>query len=599
MRTEHEATCTAHPGLEMLRQGLGALVPRLLARQCSRGRRDMPVSRPCVRRRPRLALLLWIAAVLPLGCRSQSSIDASAIAALQDGALFAQVVEFAQLAERTRNIQSSVKAGFAARAYAASLAVTGSTEEAFRTAMQVPEDWRAKALCDAAENLILSGNSESARKFLAAAESEKKMDSVLTGEQLVRLWVKLGEVDKARRIMDSSDPKRRASIASAIGEALTETGRTQEAQQILAESERLALGLDWFDRDRCLSHVAVALAKLGNTGRASELAAKIGRDTDPCISCAVVEALAKDGKTQEALSTATQITSPHRRFEALVSAGRSQTQRGEPDAAQTFFTAARDLVQQADHVSEFAGPITGSVGPADRPPSLTDFVELLVKAQRIDDALSVAQRIPAKGHWSLTSAPAARARALAMVAGGLYGMGRAEAGVKLLAEARQLALGEGEVGKMSTLTEVAKVVGQSGWKEETQKTFDEAKKQALAETIPSLRISYFADLAEAALDFNDDSLALPLLDQATRFAKDHPVHDIEDCQIRGDLVATLARAGKYSESRVATDLCDGASGLYGAWRLSAHAAILLTYARKTNTTYGANQSGRSWPRPFI
>jgi len=344
-----------------------------------------------------------------------------------------------------------------------------------------------------------------------------------------------------------SDPRKRATVLTAVGRALLERDaagglaalrRARAATEAIADPEKRAVAL----RD-----LAQALAEAGQWADARAVAETIADPKERAEALReVAGALARAGRWDDACAVAETIADPFWRARALREVAGALAQAGRWDDARAVAETAETIAYpfwRAEALREVAGALAQAgrwddaravaetiADPEQRARALREVAGALAQARRWDDARAVAETI---------ADPEQRARALREVAGALAQAGDTQAAQETFAAARAVAETIADPEQRAwALQAVADVLAQAG-------RWDDAR--AVAETIadPEQRARALREVAGA-------------LAQAGRWDDARAVAETiadpkERAEALREVAGALVQAGRWDDARAVAE----------------------------------------------
>lgn len=415
---------------------------------------------------------------------------------------------------------------------------------------------RSTAFVQAAWKLVRAGHpnrtaglireaAETARAFgdaVSRVEALAAVVEVLVGagrtEEVAPLVTEMADVVRAL-----TDSPRRSWASVVVAEALMDAGRTEEAVGLARNAADGAGGLgDLEERVMVLRQVAYVLAKAGRGDEASRCALTIDAPGRRCavlvrvaeasaemglseetvdsvraaaeaaddlsdlderagVLAELADVLAKTGRGEDGIRLARTISSPERRFSAVI------------DVLSVLFKArlSEKAIVLVSHAVEVAGDLTK---PEERADALGQVAQLLVTAERLEEAVRLMDSISDPGHRAMAWGDVA----LAMAKAGHTD----EAARRGIAAAQAI----GTVGDAATradgLLRVACVLTRTGQTEEAVRLVRSATEVAATISDPRPRASTLVHAARLLADAGEADYATRCTDIAIEVARTAP-----------------------------------------------------------------------------
>ena len=364
--------------------------------------------------------------------------------------------------------------------------------------------------------------------FLSLSSSLKGADEVSEDSRMIAPFCHAEEV--AERIEDSRE---RAWALAVVAEALAQVGETGRARQVADNAASTAERIEkpWL-RAWALAEVAEALAQVGETDRARQVAdnaastaERIEKPQEHARALAgVAEALARAGHADEALAAAERIEEPQEHAWFLAGVAEALARAGHADEA----LAAAERIEKPwlrARVLAVVAEVLAQVGETDR------------ARQVADNAVSTAERI---------EKPSLRARALARVAEALAQVGETDWARQVADNAASTAGRiEAPQERARVLAGVAEALARAGHADEALAAAERIEK-------PWLPARVLAVVAEALAWAGETGRARQVADNAVSTAE-----RIEEPQERARVLAVvaevLAQVGETGRARQVAD----------------------------------------------
>ena len=371
--------------------------------------------------------------------------------------------------------------------------------------------------------------------FLSLSPSLKGADEVSEDSRMIAPFCHAEEV--AERI---EEPQGRARALAEVAAALAQVGETDRARQVADNAASTAERIEkpWL-RAWALAEVAAALAQVGETDRARQVADNAASTAERIEEpqgrawalAEVAAALAQVGETDwarqvadNAASTAERIEKPWLRAQVLAEVAEALARAGHADEALAAAERIEEPQGRARVLAEVAGALARA-GETDR------------ARQVADNAASTAERI---------EEPQERAQVLAEVAAALARAGHAD---EALAAAERI---EEPQDRARALAEVAEVLAQVGETDRARQVADNAASTAERIEEPQGRARALAEVAGALAQVGETDRARQVADNAASTAE-----RIEKPWLRAralaEVAAALAQVGETDRARQVAD----------------------------------------------
>lgn len=159
--------------------------------------------------------------------------------------------------------------------------------------------------CDRPAGSAERASLEAAWTF-AAAITNDPADQAQCQEQVVRVWIELGELKRAEALARRIETWRRVVLLADVAREHARRGETRAAMRVLEAAQAEAAGVTDWPLDRVRAHIARARAFMGDDGPARVLLTQYAHDpaTRARLQGSGVIALAAAGRWDEALALA-------------------------------------------------------------------------------------------------------------------------------------------------------------------------------------------------------------------------------------------------------------------------------------------------------